>query len=135
MKKAMIVVGDHYAGKSKTIGYVKLRLGIGKRDQSFSIDGQIGRVFSQSFEEANKNVQQSVELYVRLHVDLLILACRPASEDGSRLEELKSALKNVGHEVETVDVVAGEPDSYYEAKADEILSGLTEVKKASAASA
>jgi chlorite dismutase len=132
MKRARIAVGDHYAGKSKTIGYVKPQLGIGKRARKFNINGQIGLVFSQSFEEANRDVRKSVEMYLRFDIDLLILACRPATESGSRLQELIKELRKAGYEVETIDVAAGQPESYYKAKADDIVSSLTELKKKAA---
>jgi chlorite dismutase len=133
MKRARIVVGGHYAGKSKTIKeYVKPQLGIGKRARKFTLNGQIGRVFTQSFEEANRDVRQSVKVYIRFGIEVLILACRPATESGSRLQELTSELKTAGYEVETIDIVALQPESYYKAKADEIVSSLTELKKSAA---
>jgi len=133
MKKARIAVGGHYAGKSKTIKeYVKPQLGIEKRDKKFTFNGQRGRVYSQSFEEADRNVRLSVEKYIRLRIDILILACRPATEGGSRLQELIIELRKAGYEVETFDIVGAQPESYYKRKADEIVSSLTQLKKSAA---
>lgn len=123
MKKAVIVVGSHLVGKSKTIReHVKPKLGIGKEAHIFTRNGQSGFVLSQSFEEANRDVEDSVSRYS--HYELLILSARPAVEHPSCLNELKAELKIKGYEVSTVDVSAHLEDSYYEAKADEIMSQL-----------
>lgn len=55
MRKAVVVVGRHHAGKSKTINkHLKHRLGIGKHVHKFWLNGQKGFVLSQSREEAAK---------------------------------------------------------------------------------
>lgn len=124
MKKAVIVVGSHYAGKSKTINkYLKPKLGIERDDHKFTRNGQDGYVLSQTFEEADRDVQKIVNKYS--HYDLLVVAARPANESPSYLMELTAELQNAGYQVSTVDIVkTSNNEAYYEEKADEIISSL-----------
>lgn len=123
MKKAVVVVGSHYVGKSRTIReHVKPQLGIGIDDHIFNRNGQRGFVLSQTFEEANRDIATTVSRYS--HYELLILAARPAHEDPSCLTELKAELENAEYEVSTVEVFANLEDNYYDAKADEVIAHL-----------
>jgi len=102
MKKAVIVVGRHHAGKGKTIRlYLKPKLGIGPKVHKFTRNGQSGYVLAQSFEEADKDIQ-IIDNYS--HYELLVLAARPAHETPSCLVELKAKLEKEGYRVSTVDV-------------------------------
>ena len=126
MKKAVIVVGKHFAGKSKTIReYLKPKLGIGKHVRIFARYGQSGHILSQTLEEPKRkrSGQEIVTKYSKY--DLLVFSARPATESGSQVNELSKALKDNGYQVNTVDVAGRtQPASYFEAKANEIISHL-----------
>ena len=137
MKKAVIVVGRHFAGKSKTLrGYVKPKLEIDVDKHQFTRNGQSGFVLVQTCEEAETDVKERVKKYSGY--DLLVLAARPANESLSHLAELEVKLKNAGYRVRIVNIVkpqnADDNDEYYGGKADEIIGYLDDLG-ASAASA
>jgi hypothetical protein len=120
--RAVIVVGAHHAGKSKTINeYLKPRLGIGRYQHKFSLNGDEGVAYSQSGEEAARRRgyvrSQSIEeaglgKYVAgvvskyLSYRRLVLAARPSEEQGSCLLRLKQELIAVGYTVKVVSVVS-----------------------------
>jgi hypothetical protein len=124
MKKAVVVVGKHYAGKSRTIRqYLKPKLGMERDTRKFIRNGQDGYVLSQSFEEAKRDIQKIVNKYS--HFDLLVLAARPANESPSCLMELIAELQNASYQVSTVNVVkTSNNGAYYEGKSDEIITYL-----------
>jgi len=125
MKKAVIVVGRHHAGKGKTIRlYLKPKLGIDTNVHKFTRSGQSGYVLAQSFEEADKDILIIVNYS---HYELLIPAARPAHETPSCLVGLKAKLEEEGYRVSTVDVVRTSNEAYYEQKAEEILSRLDDI--------
>jgi hypothetical protein len=120
MKKAVILVGSHYAGKGRTIReHLKPKLGIGRDDHKFTRDGQNGFVLAQSCEEANRDVQETVDKYS--HYDLLVLAARPANESPSCSIELENRLETATFRVMTVEIIKSSEAAYYEGKADEII--------------
>jgi len=141
-RTAVIVVGSHHAGKSKTIReFLKPMLGIGKSAHIFSLDkreGHIasqsreeatwqrnakGRVDSQSLEEAGrKDVARTVRRHT--HYDLRIMAARPQGEEGSLLNRLREALEDENYRVNVINVTARQSESEYEASAAEILRHL-----------
>lgn len=125
MKKAVIVVGKHYAGKSKTLReYLKPKLGIGNKRQ-FTRNGQSGFVLVQTCEETEVDVQERVKKYSGY--DFLVLAARPANENPSYLAELEAELKKAGYQVKTLDIVKPQKDfndEYYGGKAYEIVTYL-----------
>jgi hypothetical protein len=91
MKKAVIVVGSHYAGKSKTIRkYLKPKLSITEHEHKFTRNGNDGFVLSQSLEESDRDVDDLIKKY--MDYDLLVLSARPANEMPSSLNELKVKL-------------------------------------------
>jgi hypothetical protein len=123
MKKAVIVVGKHYVGKSKTINkYVKPKLKIGVKDHVFTYKGRSGFILSQTFEEADRDIELIVRKYS--DYDLLILAARAPGEDPSCLTELIEALQNAQYLVSTVDIIKAPNEDYYEGKAEEVISNL-----------
>ena len=123
MKKAVIVVGSHLVGKSRTIReHVKPRLGIGTDSHIFARNGQAGFVLSQSFEEANRDIAGTVSRYS--HYELLVLSARPAHEDQSCLAELTAELEIAGYVVSTVEITAHLDDAYYDEKANEVVGYL-----------
>src|SRR6185369_11011568 len=106
LKIAVVVVGSHYAGKSKTINkHLKPRLGIRSRAHKFILRRARGRVLSQSQEEAAKRSgfarSQSLEESRRTSADVralirayssfdrLVLAARPSDETPSLLPLLQ----------------------------------------------
>ncbi len=123
MKKAVIVVGSHYVGKSKTIReHLKPKLGIGKDDHIFHRNNQTGYILSQSLEEANRSIDNVIKAYG--HYSLLVLAARPAEDTPSNLKEAISKLRSAGYRVSEVAIAKSDDDTYYNNKADEILSHL-----------
>lgn len=138
MKKAVIVVGSHHAGKSKTIiKYFKPLVGISGNKRKFDLGQHDGAVLSQSLEERFGNglvLSQSLEekglLDVRRvldkyqHHDRLVFAARPSDERWSLYGKLKSELEIRDFSVKTVRVVKNRPVSFYRERAQEILQSL-----------
>ncbi len=138
MKRAVIVVGSHYAGKSKTIRkFFKPLVGISGNRRRFQIGGYDGNVFSQSLEERFGNghvLSQSLEekglagvrgiMADLQHYERLVFAARPSSEAGSLYGKLKAELESRGFSVATVNVVRNQPDDFYRERAQEILQHL-----------
>ena len=138
-KRAVIVVGSHFAGKSKTINkYVKRRLGVARRTHRFHLQKCSGFVLSQSREETalrqgfvlsqsleerrRRTVKRTVRKYSSY--DLLVMAARPMQERPSLLQQLKAELRHAGYRVHVVNVVKGQPERFYSNRAGEILSHL-----------
>jgi hypothetical protein len=138
MKRAVIVVGSHHAGKSKTIKkFFKPLVGISGNRRLFQIGQHKAAVLSQSLEERFGNghvLSQSLEekglVDVRgvvanyQHYERLVFAARPSSEARSLYGTLKSELESRGFSVATVSVVRNQPDSFYAERAQEILRHL-----------
>jgi hypothetical protein len=138
MKKAVIVVGEHYAGKSRTINqFLKPLIGISKNHQRFRIGQHDGTVLSQSLEERSGNghvFSQSLEekglvdvggmVAKYQHYERLVFAARPNNESYSLYGRLKSELESHGFSVSTVNVVRNQQDSFYAERAQEILQQL-----------
>ena len=119
----MIVVGIHYAGKSKTIRkYLKPKLGIAEHEHKFPRNGTEGFILSQSLEEADRDVDYVTKKY--MVYDLLVLSARPAHEMPSCLNELTAKLQAIGYRVSEVPVERTDDENYYDGKADEILNRL-----------
>lgn len=132
MKYAVIVVGSHGAGKSKTINkYFKPLIGLSGRQRNFSN----GRVLSQSLEEREGHVLSqsleekgliSVKNFINKYADLnyLVCAARPDGENSSLYKTMKQELQCKGFQVATVRVEYDQPESFYERKARDIFNGL-----------
>jgi hypothetical protein len=141
MKTAIIVVGSHRVGKSKTINrYLKPKLKISERRKKFQLKNKEGEAHSQSKEEAwlrgvvrSQSLEEAgytgsrLKAFVRSveHLDLLVLAARPSNEKPSLLKPLKESLEAVGFTVRLVEIVKTPGKSYYKAKAKEIYDLLT----------
>lgn len=123
MKKAVILTGTHYIGKSRTINnYLKPKLGIGVYKHKFTRNGQDGFILSQTCEEAHRNIDDVVTRYC--HYELLVLASRPSYETPSCFDQLRSKLSNAGYRVDET-VISSKGDSvHYEQKAAEIINYL-----------
>jgi len=123
MGKAVIVVGTHLSGKSRTINeHLKPLLGLGPSEHVFGRNSKDGFILSQSFEEASTDPQTQIGR--RAHYDLLVLAARPAEEEGSLLEEMQQVLSFHNFQYEVVMIENNEFATYYAGKALEILSQL-----------
>lgn len=123
MKKAVIAVGSHFAGKSKTINkYLKEKLGIGKYEHKFILNNQNGFILSQSFEEADRNVDDVISKYSGY--ELLVLSARPAHEKHSSLKEALSKLSRAGFRTSEVQIEKNTDEKYYIAKAKQMLGYL-----------
>ena len=138
MKKAVIVVGPHFSGKSKTIKkYFKPLIGLSENQRTFDLNEKPGVVLSQSLEEKRlgRVISQSIEekpisnvkefLTQYLFCQWLVLAARPSTEAGSHLKEILGILKTNGFSVLVIDVVKGQPESFYKQRAKEILAHLS----------
>lgn len=125
MKKAVIVVGSHWAGKSKTINkYLKAKLKIGKNTHIFLHNDQRGFILSQSFEESKKDFEKTKERYSLYDYSYLVFAARPENETPSCLVEIETALVNAGYKVRRIKMERDTKDIYYKDKAEEILECL-----------
>ncbi len=123
MKRAVIVVGSHYVGKSKTIReHLKPKLGISVDAHIFKRNGQNGYILSQSLEEANRAIEDVIKNYS--YYDLLVLSARPEQETPSSLKHARSKLSSAGYRVNEVHIERGTDENYYNRKADEILRHL-----------
>jgi len=137
-KRAVIVVGTHHAGKSKTIRkFFKPLVGLREGQRMFTLGGCTGAVLSQSLEERQHDgviLSQSleekgiaaVETFLQSYRDfkILVLAARPPQEAKSYYRRMKAELARHGFKVSTVEVMPGKPDSFYQARANEILLGV-----------
>lgn len=132
MKKAVIVVGSHCVGKSKTINkFFKPMVGLSGRQQIFpkgrvmsqSLEERNGRVLSQSLEERDfRDVKYFVKKYANLKY--FVCAARPDGENPSLYKALKTELENNGFRVDTVYIIGEQKDSFYKEKAKNILDFL-----------
>ena len=138
MKKAVVVVGPHFSGKSKTIKmYFKPLVGLSGNERTFTLQNHAGTVLSQSLEEKRlgRVLSQSMEekhvssvsafLSRYLNCQWLVLAARPSSEPGSHYKEIAAILKRSDFDVLTVEVSAGKPEIFYEQRAAEIFAHLS----------
>jgi disulfide oxidoreductase YuzD len=103
MSRAVIVVGKHFAGKSKTIReYLKPLLGIGINDHKFTLEEKHGYILSQSFEEADRDPDETIKKHS--DCDLLVLAARPEEEPASKLPSMRRALSEESFRVNVVRI-------------------------------
>ena len=122
-KIAIIVVGEHEAGKSKTIRkYLKPMLGIGEDTHKFMLgDGRRGYILSQTFEERKESIEGLTEKLKKYeNYDVLILPVRPKEDKFSFYEKVRKVLTDFGFEVKEVKIEKEQKKSYYESKAGEI---------------
>ena len=139
MKKAVIVVGSHYAGKSKTINqFFKPLVGLSGRQRRFYLANFAGAVFSQSLEERfgydgilfSQSLEEKGIRDVRAvvadcqHYQRLVFAARPENEAVSLYGSLKSELETQGFSVATVRVVRNQPEAFYADCAKQIIQQL-----------
>lgn len=138
MKKAVVVVGPHFSGKSKTIKkYFKPLIGLSEGQRAFSLHGKAGAALSQSAEEKRlghvisqtaeekrlPNLEEFLSRYLSCY--WLVLAARPENEPGSFYAELVARLKENGFSVCTIAVKAKQPEHFYQQRGKEILAHLT----------
>lgn len=138
MKKAVVVVGPHFSGKSKTIKkYFKPLIGLSGNQRTFTLHNQTGVVLAQSIEEKRlgRVLSQSIEekritnvgefLSKYLSCQWLVLAARPEIERGSHYKEIVAILKRNRFDVLTVEVSADKPESFYKQQARKMFSHLS----------
>jgi hypothetical protein len=138
MKKAAILVGSHFSGKSKTITkYFKPMIGLSGHQRNFS-EGRVlsqsieekevdGRVLSQSIEE---RVNESVKDFLSKYGDkkFLVCAARPPGESPSVFNALKTQLECDGFDVLTINIQKDQPESFYKGCAKRIYDHLRTYK-------
>lgn len=123
MKQAVVVVGSHFSGKSKTINvYLKPKLGLSEKSHIFNLKNKEGFILSQSFEEAERDIDYVINKYSHYHY--LVVASRPNNETPSNLEEALVKLSSAGYTVHNVIINQETDETYYDAKADEIIRYL-----------
>ena len=122
MKKlAVIVVGKHYAGKTKTLKYAKPILGISKYKHVFTLGKCRGYLKTQTLQEPDPPVDiESLDNYQRY--DVFILPSRPKGEGSPTLQEIKKKLRELGFKISEVNIEKRERESYYKNKAKEIVN-------------
>jgi hypothetical protein len=103
MKKAIIVVGKHFAGKSLTIGaHLTALLKIKRRARKFTLRGKRGFLRSQSFEESGLDVIATIKKY--FGYDLLVFAARPETEEGTKFKLIHNTLLKASFDVKKVEI-------------------------------
>jgi hypothetical protein len=124
MKKAVIVVGSHHVGKSRTINvHLKPLLRIRPKARFFSLDGRSGCVLSQSFEEGHRDARSMILKYSNR--ELLVLAARPESESRSMLREIRRLLTDAGFSIDEVYVERSVTMKYYDERARKVFDALS----------
>ena len=119
-KIAIVVVGEHNAGKSKTVNkYLKHKLNIEERVHKFSYEKCKGYILSQTREE-RQDFENNISRYAVY--DVFILAVRPVSEKKSLFKDTESKLKAMGFEIIVVEISKNQTEKYYENKANEIFA-------------
>ena len=111
-KKAIIVVGEHHAGKSETINkYLKHELSNGESDRSrkhkFKVKDCEGYILSQTLEERGDPVENLKKYKDK---DFIVLPTRPESESGSLFQEVYDKLKEWGFDVVVYEKKKGKDD-------------------------
>ncbi|HAI94883.1 MAG TPA: hypothetical protein DCM36_09375 [Xanthomonadaceae bacterium] len=96
-------------------------LGISYKARLFTLDGKDGCVLSQSFEESGRDAKERIEAYA--HLDLLVLAARPALEGASKLALVESILNRKGFTVHQIHVTKGD-DKHYKSLANKAFKLL-----------
>jgi len=141
MKKALIIVGSHHAGKSRTINrHLKSALGISAKANKFSekdlygtgsANKSYGWIYSQSIEERGRKTPWIAEFASNSKWQRLVFSARPIGEPVSHYKTLKEELEKAGYKVETIDIVKTlgtdgmyDDKCYYKAKGAEALQAL-----------
>ena len=119
-KIAIVVVGEHNAGKSKTINkYLKKMLNIGERVHKFTYEQCEGYILSQTREE-RQDFENNISRYAKY--DILILAARPESENNSLFKDTESKLKSMNYQISVVEIIKDQTEQFYKNKANDIFS-------------
>ena len=122
MKKkiAVIVVGSHFSGKSRTISkYLKHLLGMAKRQRIALWNGFNIYIKSQSLEESDSSIDNWILKWQEF--EILVIACRPENEMKSYLQLIKNKLQIVGFTIYEVHISkTNYNEDYYQNKAQEI---------------
>ena len=117
-KIAIIIIGGHYAGKSKTINeYLKRKLSLDEEKHKFNVGNCRGFILSQTLEERNADVE-SLARYK--DYDILVLPTRPENETNSLFKAVKQKLKKFDFEIVVYKIEKNQEENYYQDKASEI---------------
>ena len=119
-KRAVIVVGTHGAGKSRTINEnFKTLNNMTVKQRKF----ENGWVHSQTLEEKGLTSVDDYMDEIEMR-QFLVFAARPEKEKGSLQEALRSRLKSEGYFVSVVFVSLMSTPDYYRKKGQEIFDAL-----------
>jgi len=119
-KITIVVIGEHFAGKSKTINkYLKTKFGMDERQHKFTYKKHEGYILSQSREE-REDFENDISRYSKY--DILVLATRPRSEEKSLLKDTEAKLKKMGFKFFLVQIIKDQKENFYKEKANEIMA-------------
>lgn len=112
MKKiAIIFIGSHFSGKSRTINeFLKKKLNIKKDAWTFKISEKKGCIHSQSPEESGRDPEEIIKKYAHCH--FIVLAARPDNEQPSKLNAIRRSLGNHGFEIHEIFITKGDEENY-----------------------
>ncbi|MDD7984701.1 hypothetical protein PQO01_07035 [Lentisphaera marina] len=103
-KKAVIVCGEHFVGKTHTINFfLKPLLGIKAGAWTFTIEHwHDGGVYAQSSEESPRDVDYRISKLLKY--TYVVTACRPKDEEGSHFTEIYLQLRQRGYDVVVFEI-------------------------------
>lgn len=121
MKKlAIIVVGKHYAGKTRTLWQVKSLLKMRNRGFKFTLGKCTGWILTQTLQEPDP--PRDLESLNRYQgCDVLILPSRPKGESSPTLQQIKKKLRELGFKISEVNIERRKTETYRKTKAREII--------------
>lgn len=123
-KLAIIVIGEHYAGKSRTlIEYVKPAFGLNRLAHKFRFNNCSGYIKTQTLQEGNEPIDSLDKFQV---YDVFVLASRPCGEGNPQLSEIKNKLRELGFTVSEYLIPRDTDDGYRAATGAQIVN---EIKK------
>lgn len=123
MKKAIIVTGKHWAGKSKTINdHLKPLFGISLKSYTFWLKGKRGFIISQSIEESGRPIEILIKKCSGF--DIVIVATRVSTDNATKHELVNNKLEKNGFKTKTFIITKHEKENYYTGMAKEIFDSL-----------
>lgn len=128
MSIAVLVVGSHYSGKSRTINhFLKPKLGIGNniRIRKFTINGKQGIIWAQSPEESDRDIKYLLEICFRY--EIVVIPCRPPNETPSYYTTLVDGLKSRRFRISVVQLVRTGSEQYHREKGKEIYDLINNI--------
>jgi hypothetical protein len=130
MRGAIVVVGSHCVGKSRTLNnHLKPLLGMNPSDNGFCVNNVYGFLWSQTIEECEAD--PCIRIGDRRTYDLLVVPARPRWEDVTQLDNVIRVLNIYGYTWQEIYIRGGMVDGYYELQANAMHSLLQEFTQAS----